>query len=71
MVTLSILVSLASAVGAVAGVVGAVIACFRSPRPTQEELERWEQRSLSWPSDGRQFREASKGHGSWLRFRGQ
>lgn len=26
---------------------------------TQEELERWEQRSLSWPGDGHQFRDGA------------
>jgi hypothetical protein len=58
---LSILLSLASFAGAVAGVIAGIAWCFRwGDQPTQEELERLEQRSLSWPGDGRQFRE-SKG----------
>ena len=43
-------ISLLAALGSLVAASAAVIQFCRSEPPTLEELERWEQRSLSWPT---------------------
>ena len=50
------LIAMVHAVLIIASVLGAVVSAIREPAISREEEERAWMRSLSWPTDGSQFR---------------